>query len=642
MNWLNDFYEITNNYIKSLQFKQNKTTSKFERDQKKYKILIYSFGLEGKIYDRNEISILLGITVERVRQVLKKCINEINQNIYHPTDLGLFGNTYESIIQFKNNLEKEKVLSYYKLSQEFTEIKTGFANYEAYINLLFEVLNFKLIKIHLHHLKDNTLLITSQNFDHKKFINICYTVYLIIEKNVIPLEENDLIIKVRKSIKSSLSKEEIFLACNVINSISKSNNCYFISFEKLSTLSDMAFRILFEKGDPMKATEILKEINHRLLPYKKKRVDRASLNSQMNSDSRLSPIGKSGYWSLKEWNETNKSIYELITEGLTLFNTPLTKKEITNYIVKERPNTPTRSIDTVIYDKRFLKIKGNKFILDEWKDIYKDDIIITQRRNKLIKTNPISEQINEQIKNLFIESNSTEILLSTIVKTLNKKFDYPKASIYKIISENLEYTTTLIGNTNTRKIVKFKAKKSIKPDNKAIKPISVFISYSWENEEHKAKTISFIDFLRKKGFEADLDIKLMQEETSIDFNRLMHSGILKYDKIIVILSSGYKRKAENFEGGVGKEYKYILSNIDNQPKKYILASFETINIELINKITPIGFSGREIVDLVKDEKNNFQTLFSKLTNTGVYKFSDVASNTPSIETNKIEPFTLKK
>ena len=78
----------------------------------------------------------------------------------------------------------------------------------------------------------------------------------------------------------------------------------------------------------------------------------------------------------------------------------------------------------------------------------------------------------------------------------------------------------------------------------------------------KEKVISFVEFLRNNGFEADMDIKLMQEETAIDFNRLMHKGILKYDKVLIVLSDNYKTKAEAFEGGVGKEYRFIINDIE--------------------------------------------------------------------------------
>lgn len=178
-------------------------------------------------------------------------------------------------------------------------------------------------------------------------------------------------------------------------------------------------------------------------------------------------------------------------------------------------------------------------------------------------------------------------------------------------------------------------------DNPKRKSTTVFVSYCWENELYKEKVISFINFLREKGFIADMDIKLMQEESAVDFNRIMHKGITSYDKVIVLLSEKYKVKAENFDGGVGKEYRFIINDIDKKPKKYIFSSFSSINSNTISQITPIEFAGREIVDLVIDENNNFEKLFSKLTDFEKYIFSEVASETPIIENKKIEKFTLK-
>ncbi len=466
-------------------------------------------------------------------------------------------------------------------------------------------------------------------------LHVCYATYIVVEKNTIPIELNDLVIGVKNKLKNiSFSKNDIVKACEVIDTITINlENKYSILFDKLSSASDMAFRILFEESQTMKLAEILKRINFRLLKSDKKRVTKISLNQQMNTDSRLIPIGKSGFWTLKEWKEENKTMYELITETLIFFNKPLKKENIYLHIHKSRPNIPVRLLDTVIYNSRYCKIKGDRFILSEWKDLYKNDIIITKPRNKIAKENPISDQI----KNLFTLNNSTAILLSAIVKTLNKNFQFPKVSIYKCISENPEFETKLI--SPLKKLVMYKSQNIISEESN--KSTSVFVSYSWDGQEHKEKVISLVEFLRNNGFEADMDIKLMQDETAIDFNRLMHKGILKYDKVLVVLSENYKVKAEAFEGGVGKEYRFILSDIEKNSKKYVFTSFQSITNELINEIVPIEFKGREIVDLVRDESTNFETLFSKLTNTKAYKFSDVAKNTPIIESKRIMPFTLK-
>ena len=75
-----------------------------------------------------------------------------------------------------------------------------------------------------------------------------------------------------------------------------------------------------------------------------------------------------------------------------------------------------------------------------------------------------------------------------------------------------------------------------------------------------------------------------------------------YEKVIVVLSKGYKDKAENFKGGVGNEYNLILKYIETQKNKYILISFEPISDE----ITPLNFKGRHIFDL-SNKKNLNET-----------------------------------
>lgn len=636
-----DLRDIIKSYLSSLRFTQNKTRAKSERDSRKAEIISFTYGLENKKYSREEIALLLDMTYERVRQINKEGLRDLREQIFEPEKGSLFGENYDSLIELKETLVDVQVISYNALLSDIElRVDGDGINIASLLDILIDIYEFNFLKIHLHLLKDNDLIITSNEIDKKRILKLCHTTYIAVEKNTVPIELNDLLIGVKSKLKVvPFSKADVEKACEVIDAITiETDGKYSILFDKLSSSSDMAYRILFEENRKLKLAEILKLINFRLLKTDKRRIKKVSLNTQMNIDPRLVPIGKSGYWTLREWQEENKTMYDLITDTLTLFDKPLKKETIFAHIRKTRPNIPTRSLDTIIYNKRYCKIKDNKFILSEWKDLYKDDIVITKPRNIIIKENPVTEQIKSQIISLFKENNSTSILLSTIVKTLNKNFNFPKASIYKSISENPEFVTKLV--SKVKKMVMYKSQN----DNSeaSTKSTSVFVSYSWDGEDYKEKVISFVEFLRNSGFEADMDIKLMQNESAVDFNRLMHKGILKYDKVLVILSQNYKTKAEAFEGGVGKEYRFISSDIEKNPKKYVLTSFISITNEIISEIVPMEFKGREIVDLVKDEGNNFEALFSKLTDTKIYKFSDVAKNTPLIESKRIMPFTLKK
>lgn len=642
INFIVKFKKHVNSFISRLEVKMSKTSSKIERDERKKQILEYSYGLKSKTYTREEISFILDVTSERVRQIGIEVVKEIRREVTTEDKNTFFSYYIPEIIDFKNNLVGKGVLSQNQFKNYIkANYEIDFIENEPYLNLLIDVLDFKVAKTHLHLLKDNDLIFFDKKINYKLFIRVCHAVFIAVERNTIMTEFEDIIISVkRKLTKDKVSNDYIKMALVAIEAcelIEKGTIQYYqIAFNKLSSASDMAYRVLFETNDRMSLTDILRTINHRLIGTER-RIDKVSLNNQMNGDKRLIPLGKTGVWTLAEWGEDNLSMYDLVTNTLIHYNKPLSKEEIFSHIQKTRSFIKTRSLDTIIYDSRYTQLVDRRFILTDWKDSYKGKVAIVKKRNITEKENKVRDQIKQQILNLFEENQVDTILLSTIANALSKRFKFPKASIYKIISEENDFITKSIDTY--RKQVTLKA--DVKMNKSKKKAITVFVSYCWESEKYKEKVISFINFLREKGFAADMDIKFMQEESSIDFNRLMHKGIMKYDKVIVLLSENYKRKAEDFDGGVGKEYRFILTDIEKNANKYILASFFNLTREVNDNIAPIEFSGREIIDLPKDETEGFEKLFGKLTESEKYVFSDVASETPIVEQKKIEKFTLK-
>lgn len=157
--------------------------------------------------------------------------------------------------------------------------------------------------------------------------------------------------------------------------------------------------------------------------------------------------------------------------------------------------------------------------------------------------------------------------------------------------------------------------------------INVFVTYSWDSEEHNEKVIAFTNFLRDNGFNAEMDKMIIQQETSKDFKVMMHKAMTDYKKVIVILSSSYKEKAEKFKGGVGNEYTLILKDIEENPNKYILVSFNGYK----NEIIPLFFKDREIINLSENNEEEKRKLFAKLLDKQLYKFVEVSNKLPVIE-----------
>ena len=166
----------------------------------------------------------------------------------------------------------------------------------------------------------------------------------------------------------------------------------------------------------------------------------------------------------------------------------------------------------------------------------------------------------------------------------------------------------------------------------------VFVSYAWEDEEHNSKIISFVDFLRKKGFDASMDKKDSQKESAVNFNKLMVNGIQNSDKVIVVLSKNYKLKADGFEGGVWQELNMIIEDMKNSKNKYIFVHFgKNQRIE----VTPTVIAGIDILDLKKDQdENNFNLLFAKIKEENIIEFSEVSKEEVLIKKIEIKPFKL--
>lgn len=148
----------------------------------------------------------------------------------------------------------------------------------------------------------------------------------------------------------------------------------------------------------------------------------------------------------------------------------------------------------------------------------------------------------------------------------------------------------------------------------------VFVSYSWIDEKPDQSVLELVAKLRKNGYEAECDVMKIQEQTSINFSEMMAKGLHEAEKVIVVLSEEYKKKADCFRGGVGEEYRYIIGNISKETNKYILVSFE----RKFEKVKPDFLIRNQVICLDNDE--GFNQLLCKLNNMSEYTFPEVNSN----------------
>src|SRR4051812_40697630 len=90
-------------------------------------------------------------------------------------------------------------------------------------------------------------------------------------------------------------------------------------------------------------------------------------------------------------------------------------------------------------------------------------------------------------------------------------------------------------------------------------PPPVFISYSWDSEEHKAWAKDLATGLREDGVDVVIDAwGLRLGGRSPEF---MESGIRKSKRVLIICTPEYKNRSERREGGAGYEGHIITGEI---------------------------------------------------------------------------------
>lgn len=77
----------------------------------------------------------------------------------------------------------------------------------------------------------------------------------------------------------------------------------------------------------------------------------------------------------------------------------------------------------------------------------------------------------------------------------------------------------------------------------------IFVSYSWDDEEHK-KWVHGLAQQLSEEFDVRIDVK---QPFGTDINAFMEKMVSESDRVLLILTPTYKQKADNRENGVGYE-----------------------------------------------------------------------------------------
>lgn len=141
--------------------------------------------------------------------------------------------------------------------------------------------------------------------------------------------------------------------------------------------------------------------------------------------------------------------------------------------------------------------------------------------------------------------------------------------------------------------------------------MAVFISYSWDNQEHIDWVRELAERLEDDGIEVNLDQWELYPGQPLP--QFMETSIRENDYVLIICTPAYKKKSDNRDGGVGYEG-HIISAELLYKKDYLKFIPVWRDGESWEEAAPSHCLGRNHVNL-KENNVNFEDEYIKLRNT---------------------------
>ena len=230
------------------------------------------------------------------------------------------------------------------------------------------------------------------------------------------------------------------------------DEAYQIRFDALSSISDKAYRILFETNKPMHIREILREINYRQIKAgAPANVPLRSLQQRLVSNNRFTPIGRSGEWILSNWKTVSKdTILELMQEFFHLKQKSAAGREIYEYVQSKRESVSLKSVYTYLGDQKslFTKVDKGMYALAAWG---------MQEYRPLRKGQQNSVQIDKIVQAIFNEKQVDTLPLWQTIEEIKARTGKSRIVIRKWIDTALFLKLEPHPTFARRKVIKYLA-----------------------------------------------------------------------------------------------------------------------------------------------------------------------------------------
>lgn len=213
-------------------------------------------------------------------------------------------------------------------------------------------------------------------------------------------------------------------------------------------------RILGESGEPLHLSDIERRINQAAAQSGRRLVKRLNLSNQMSTNRRLVPIGRSGYWALREWADVETgTVLALLERCLVEHNRPLTPDEIHGWIAARRPVSVNSVLAYLSMGDQFAKYGAGAWGLARWSA--SRGRRQRSRRIRAMRGDRLVDRVRVISARTLADRPDRAMPLVALRNLLMRELSIPSASAYHYIAQLEELETWRMGGSS-RKAVRWR------------------------------------------------------------------------------------------------------------------------------------------------------------------------------------------
>lgn len=404
-------------------------TSDRPQHKREHEVLRHRFGLDG--HSRRtleEIGIIFDVSRERIRQIEKDALDAltllINTGKHEQRHIELVPFFNDQLAEYKqrlcslNPVETEETII--EQTQDFFSLVSITKADLPTLRLLLVLLGFKPVALETQVGEESEAWALGQ-VNVKRLQSVLETVFKCLRDVVLPISYADLKVAVNsgRSARSRFTDSEIKQAIDLLEHDIEvlDDETMRVRFDRLRSITDKAYRIMHEQGEPVHARDLARILNKEAFKSgERSRLGAHNIGSRLSGDSRFQPIGRSGEWILSEWeNISTDHVLDLMEDALHSVGEPLSAQEIFEFVSKRRP-VKTKAVDSYLrMDSRFVRVGKNQFALADWGMQSVSYALDSARKRVLSKA-----KLCEYIELVFADQDAREMYVADLVQEISR------------------------------------------------------------------------------------------------------------------------------------------------------------------------------------------------------------------------------